>query len=316
MAISARSGMVHYMEGKVFIGDQELDGRFGQFPDVKEGQTLKTTEGRAEILLTPGVFLRVAENSSFKMISSRLIDTRVDLLSGSILIECAELQKDNAVTFLYNDTTVELKKKALIRLDTEAGLLRIYDGEAVVSKAGQTLTLKEGKETLLSGVFSPEKFDNKTGDAFYRWASRRAGSLAVANISAAKSLRDSSTSWISSGWLWNPLFGSFTFIPARGFYNSPFGYNYYSPGYVIRVYNSLRPVSLTADNSAFVGSGMGRGSSSGYNANLGYNTASRGQATSMSPSSGNAAAAAPAPSSGAGRSGGDAGGSHGSGRGR
>ena len=45
----------------------------------------------AEILLTPGVFLRVAENSSIKMISSRLIDTRVDLLSGSILIECAEL---------------------------------------------------------------------------------------------------------------------------------------------------------------------------------------------------------------------------------
>jgi hypothetical protein len=250
------------------------------------------------------------------MISSRLIDTRVELLSGSILVECAELQKDNAVTFIYNDTTVELnKKKALIRLDSEGGLLRVYDGETVVSKAGQTLTLKEGKETMLSGVFSPEKFDNKTGDAFYRWASRRAGSLAVSNISAAKSLRDSSTSWISNGWLWNPLFGSFTFIPARGFYNSPFGYNYYSPGYVTRVYESVRPSRL--DNSAFVGAGMAPGSSPGYNASLGYNTASRGQAVSMSPSSGsgNAAAAAPAPS-GAGRSGGDAGGSHGSGRGR
>ncbi len=312
VAISARSGMVHYMEGKVFIGDHELDSKFGQFPDVKEGQILKTTEGRAELLLTPGVFLRVAENSAVKMISSRLIDTRVELLSGSILVECAELAKDNAVTFIYKDSTVELLKKGLVRFDSESGLLRVYNGEAVVSKAGQSLTLKEGKQTLLAGVLSPEKFDNKIGDTFYRWASRRAGSLAVANLSAAKSLRDSGTSWPSSGWLWNPLFGSFTYIPLSGYYNSPFGYNYYSPGYVMRVYQSRMPVNMNNNNAG----NSGFANSPRYNSDLGYNTAPRSVSAAPSYSGpGNSAASAPAAS--AGRSS-DAGSSRGgsSGRGR
>src|SRR5215469_5031803 len=81
-AISARSGMVHYIEGKVYAGDQPIEEKFGNFPQVKESQVLKTEEGRAEVLLTPGVFLRVGEHSSFRMITNRLIDTRLEFLSG------------------------------------------------------------------------------------------------------------------------------------------------------------------------------------------------------------------------------------------
>src|SRR5215813_739197 len=74
--ISARAGMVHYIEGKVFAGDQQLEDKFGNFPQVKENQVVHTEEGRAEVLLTPGVFLRAGENSSFRMITNRLVDTR------------------------------------------------------------------------------------------------------------------------------------------------------------------------------------------------------------------------------------------------
>lgn len=309
VAISARSGMVHYSEGDVSIADQALDTKFGRFQDVKEGQVLRTGEGRAEILLTPGVFLRVSENSSVKMISSRLIDTRVELLTGSMLVECAELQKDNAVTFVYKDSIVEFHKKGLIRLDASNDMLRVYDGEASVTTAGQTMTLKEGKETLLSGVLSPEKFDNKVGDPFYRWASRRAGDLAVANLSAAKSIQENGGSWLSSSWMYNPMFGAFTYIPYRGYYNSPFGYNYYSPGYVVRVYENVRAVSY-GGNSGFTGSGGDANRSPQYNSNLGYDTSSRSSAVyrnaaPAASSQGNAAAvSAPATGGRAGDSGG------------
>ncbi|MEO8132092.1 MAG: hypothetical protein ABI822_33660 [Bryobacteraceae bacterium] len=318
MAISARSGMVHYSEGEVAIAGQPLDTKFGHFPDVKEGQVLTTTEGRAEILLTPGVFLRVSENSSIKMISSRLIDTRVELLSGSMLVECAELQKDNSVTFIYKDAEVAFHKKGLMRIDSSDDMLRVYDGEALVTKAGETLTLKEGKETLLSGVISPEKFDNKIGDPFYRWASRRAGDLAVANLSAAKSLQDNGGGWLSSGWMWNPMFGSFTYIPYRGYYNSPFGYNYYSPSYVVRVYESIRPVT-NAVNMGGGGFGGGIDRSPQYNSNLGYNTATRSSPgysapAAVSSGAGNAAAAS-APAAG-GRGADTGGGRSSGGRGR
>src|ERR1039458_7667041 len=80
--ISARSGLIHYVEGQVYLGDQLVETKFGVFPEVKENQQLKTEEGRAEVLLTPGVFLRLGENSSFRMITNRLIDTRLEFQIG------------------------------------------------------------------------------------------------------------------------------------------------------------------------------------------------------------------------------------------
>src|SRR5579864_6539626 len=91
-AISARSGMIHYVEGKAFAGDQQIDEKLGTFPQVKENQVFRTTEGRAEVLLTPGVFLRLGENSSFRMITNRLVDTRVEFLTGSMILESDDVQ--------------------------------------------------------------------------------------------------------------------------------------------------------------------------------------------------------------------------------
>src|SRR5258707_7003281 len=236
--ISARSGLVHFVMGDVFLQDKPLTPTFGQFPDVKGGEVLRTGEGRAEVLLTPGVFLRVAENSSFRMISTRLIDTRFELLTGSAFTETAEIMKDNAITFAVKDSTNEFPKAGLFRIDAETGELRVYKGEAIAVHGDQTLTLKEGKMTQLEGVLSAEKFDNKTGDAFYRWASRRAGDLSAANFSAAKSLRDSGVTSKGSGiWQFNPYFGMFTFIPGSGSYFSPFGYYYYSARSIGGIYD-------------------------------------------------------------------------------
>src|SRR5690242_544330 len=102
-AISARSGMVHYIEGSVFTGDQKVDGKFGSFPQVKENQVLRTEEGRAEVLLTPGVFARIGESSSIRMITNRLIDTRLEFLTGSMIMESDDMLKDNAVTVVAGD---------------------------------------------------------------------------------------------------------------------------------------------------------------------------------------------------------------------
>src|ERR1019366_10687053 len=61
---SARSGTVHYFEGDVSIEGQPLQPKPARFPEVKEKEVLRTGQGRAELLLTPGVFLRVGENSA------------------------------------------------------------------------------------------------------------------------------------------------------------------------------------------------------------------------------------------------------------
>src|SRR5579863_5095546 len=65
--ISAHSGVIHYIEGQVTVDGAAIHPKSTQFPDIRPDQVLATEDGRAEILLTPGVFLRLPENSSARM---------------------------------------------------------------------------------------------------------------------------------------------------------------------------------------------------------------------------------------------------------
>src|SRR5580692_8267320 len=80
--ISTHSGVLYFFEGTVTLAGERLEQKFGRFPDLGEGRELRTGQGRAEVLLTPGVFLRIGENSAIRMLSDQLADTRVELLDG------------------------------------------------------------------------------------------------------------------------------------------------------------------------------------------------------------------------------------------
>jgi hypothetical protein len=260
--ISARSGLIHYVEGQVTLDGKAVEVKYSQFPEVRDNQVLTTLEGRAEVLLTPGVILRLAENSSFRMVSNQLADTRVEALGGALMIEHGEMAKDNHVTLLYKDRTITFAKSGLYRVDAENGLFRVYQGEAKVAVAGQSVVAKQAHEIQLeAAVLTSMKFDAKEDDGFYRWASRRAGYLAVANISAAKSLHDTGyyNSAYSSGlWDWNPWFGMYTYVPLGGMWNSPFGYSYYSP-YLVSGFYNYYPGYYGYNNGYYNGGGGGGG---------------------------------------------------------
>lgn len=311
--ISAKSGMVHYLEGDVFLDGKAVEVKYNLFPEIKEGQVVRTDEGRIEVLMNPGTFLRLGEHSSFKMLDKRLIDTRFEVLEGSAIIEVAEVAKDNNLTVAFKDAQVEVKKAGVYRIDGDTGELKVYKGEAIVVRNGQTLTVKESHLAQLKGVtITAEKFDAKMGDAFYRWAARRAGSTSVANLAAAKSMYDNGYSRQNYGqWAYNPYFGMFTYVPGFGSYYSPFGYYYYSPNNVNRIYDSYNNY----------GGGGGRGYTQSYNASnidrsVGYNQ-SYGYTTAPRSSEVYSAPAASAPSAGGGsvRGGASAGGDSGAGRG-
>jgi hypothetical protein len=243
--LSVHSGVVHYVEGDAYIGDKLVESKFGQFPEIKEGESFRTEAGRAEILLTPGSFLRVAENSEVRMISNHLSDTRFELVKGEILVESVDSNKDSAaasvkgnmISVLCLNSTTTLLKPGLYQFTTEPGRVRVYDGEAAVKLGSDQLTLKKGKETQLQGALMAVKFDEKTGDELMRWSSRRSGYLAMANVTAARTLSQDTSQWnsyLGSGmgfgnWAFNPLFGMYTYVPFGGIGYSPFGYNFWSP---------------------------------------------------------------------------------------
>ncbi len=241
-AISARSGMIHYIEGAVLLGGKPVEVKFAEFPQVQNGEVLATEEGRAEVLLTPGVFLRLAENSSFRMESTRLSDTALEVLSGSALFEVDELLQDNSITVHYNGASVVLMKKGLYRIDADPARLRVYDGEARVTSGQQTLVAKKGKSIAFGAVLQAASFDTKITDPFYRWANRRSENIAVANVSSARSAGSGASSYGLLGhglsnWAWNPWFGMFTFLPGSGYGYNPFGWVYYSPATVWYIFS-------------------------------------------------------------------------------
>jgi len=249
--ISAKSGLVHYVEGRVYVNDQLVESKFGNFPDVKENSQLRTEEGRAEMLLTPGVFLRVSENSAIRMMTNRLIDTRVEFLSGSALVEAGDLLKDNHVAVVYKDYIINLEKKGIYRFDAEPGALRVYEGEAVAERDGKTVEVKGGHMLAFDGDLTLAKFDAKDLDQLYRWSVRRSEYLAMANVSAAKSVRDSGMYWGSNRWYWNPYFNMYTFVPSSGMYFSPFGFAFWSP---FTVYNYLYSPVIYGGRGGYGGS--------------------------------------------------------------
>ena len=161
--ISSHSGVIQYVEGRAFLGDKPVEPKFGQFPDIKENQEFRTEDGRAEVLLTPGVFLRIGENSSIRMLSTRLTDTRVEVLSGSAVVESNEMPKDNAIQLVYKKDSIQLQKQGLYRLDTEPARFEVFDGEAIVADPSGQLTLRSGKATNLGAVLMARKFRPQSG---------------------------------------------------------------------------------------------------------------------------------------------------------
>lgn len=288
--ISSHSGVVQYVEGRAFLADKLIDPKFGQFPDIKENQEFRTEEGRAEILLTPGVFLRIGENSSIRMLSNRLLDTRVEVLSGSAMIEATEIPKDNAVSLIYKKDSIRLAKQGLYRLDTEPAGFEVFEGEALIADGSGQLVLHSGKRTNLNGVLMAESFDRKIDDqdALYRWSDRRASYVAQANVTSANAAGNSYGGYGSGygfnglagfspfdygyglggyaysypgflgGWAYNPVFGMYTYLPYSGFGYSPYGYTYYSPVTV-----SYAPTYGTGYTYGSGGSRVGRLSSGG-----------------------------------------------------
>jgi hypothetical protein len=111
--ISTRSGIVHFCEGAVYLGDQPLESHPGKFSSVPEGAELRTGEGRAEVLLTPDVFVRIGDRTTIRMVANKLSDTRVELLGGSAVVDSAEPSSGTSVTLIYRSWNVRFFERGV-----------------------------------------------------------------------------------------------------------------------------------------------------------------------------------------------------------
>jgi FecR protein len=228
--ISTHSGLVYFFEGSVMLGDQPLEQKFGKFPDIGQGRELRTEQGRAEVLLTPGAFLRVAENSRIRMLSTSLSDTRAELLSGSAVVEATEPSTDNSAQVIYKSWRVTVPKRGIYRIDSEPPQLRVFKGEAEVRTEGSkdAVTVKDGQVLPLAAVLVTDQAPAELNDAFDHWAMTRSQAIYADNATAAQIIDDPNTidsSGLAMGGLsYFPMTG----VPSLGLI-SPYGLSFWSP---------------------------------------------------------------------------------------
>jgi hypothetical protein len=189
--VSTHSGVLNFSEGNFFLDEQATVQKPGTFPTVHEGSVLRTAVGRAEVLLTPGVFLRLDENSSFKMVATGLADTRVELLTGSAIVDSGDAVKTEGLVVLYRAYQIRFPEHGLYRISTEPGVLQPYSGVAEVAGDGPTpVKVDDEHQYFLDVGIKTEKYGEGIVDGFTEWARNRSEAISADNSAAAASAGD------------------------------------------------------------------------------------------------------------------------------
>lgn len=228
----AHPGTVNYIEGQVSVDGRQLTQQDVGSADVEQGQILDTGQGKAEVLLTPGVFLRMGNGSEIRMDNPGLTNTKVDVLRGTAMLEVTELFKQNNIQVGEDNATTTVEKKGLYEFDANRHVVAVADGKAVVTEGDQHVNLKKGKETYLTAQLHAQSFDVNQHDDLYNWSNLRSEYLADAEIQSARTYIVGGGGWYGPGWFWNPWWGMYSFMPGAGILYSPFGWGFYSPGFV------------------------------------------------------------------------------------
>src|SRR5271167_3039480 len=252
-----RPGTVNYVEGHAYLGSQTLDAKSAGTAELDSGETLTTEDGKVEILLTPGVFVRLGEHTSARMIASGLTNTQMSIDEGEALVEVAEIHPENDLRILEDGKSTELMKVGLYDFNESQHIVRVLDGQAILDDGDGRIKVKAGHMVNLAMTepVKAQKFDKKVLEAedLYRWTSLRSGYLAEANADAAPTYSLGGFGWYGEGWYWDPWFDAYTFLPGDGIFYSPFGWGFYSPwcAYYAPFYGGRYPHRFSPYNGAW-----------------------------------------------------------------
>jgi hypothetical protein len=242
---TAYPGTLNYVEGQASIGSETLDSNSIGNVQLQADQTLTTQNGKAEILLTPGVFLRVGDDSAVKMISPSLTDTDVELDKGEAMVEVAEIHTANRIRIGEDGAITQLYKTGLYGFDANQGAVRVFHGKATVQLDDRSIDVGSSHQVILSAAkIKSQHFDTKNyeSSSLYDFSSLRSAYLAEANADLAPTYVVNGwygPGWVGTGWYWNPWFGSYTFLPGSGLLFSPFGWGFYSPFWAFNYYGGI-----------------------------------------------------------------------------
>jgi len=239
-AQEAAPGTINCVEGHVALDNQAVAADKVGAAAVHPGHLLETAQGKAEVLLSPGVFLRVGENSSIKMETASGKELRVELVRGEALVEVDQVDHARRLDVIEKGADARVDHRGVYLFNANQPAVLVYNGRVRVEDDRREFAIGQGEELLLNGSApKTQKLDRDDTNALYSWSLRRADYAAQVSewtVEALLSLDDAAQ--YTAGWYWNPWYSSWAFILPKGRAVSPLGYGYYAPSAV----QSLAPV--------------------------------------------------------------------------
>ena len=213
--VSTKAGVVNYVKGATTVKAAT---------SVAPGKIVATGPGGAvELLLNPGSYLRMGENSQVVLDKVELYDIAVRIVAGSAIIEANGFNKELPLTVTTGDMKMQIIKDGIYLFAD--GKIVVVDGKIRDSKNG--LIYGKGYQISDDQGYRAQKVKTFT-TALEQWSEQRDAQIAKANLSIAKSLNQIPGVPVGSFqdvWLWYPAFGSFIYMPGYR-YRSPYGYAY------------------------------------------------------------------------------------------
>jgi hypothetical protein len=228
-------GTINYVEGQASLKGQPLGRNAAGYAVAQPNEAIDTHSGYVEVLLTPGAFLRIGNNSEVVMQAVGLANIQLQVIHGSAMIEATDFVKGTAMQVNMDGATTQIEQRGLYAFDANQQMVRVLDGKAKVLEASRVKTIdKDHQVVLTSGTnLKSRSFDKQIAEAdpLYVWSKARSEAEAEANVSLAKNVAVYG-GWYGPGWYWDPLWADYAFLPGAGFLYSPFGWGFYSPAFV------------------------------------------------------------------------------------
>src|SRR6185295_19422403 len=127
-----KAGLVNYVQGAANVKATQ---------SVSMGTPIRTgNEGFAEILLNPGSYLRLGQNSEAVLEGLELVNVAVRLNRGTAVIEASGFDKEAPLTVQNKDLKVKIIKDGVYSFSD--GAVRIIEGQLLVD--GKKTGYKKG----------------------------------------------------------------------------------------------------------------------------------------------------------------------------
>jgi hypothetical protein len=218
--VSTKAGLVNYVQGPTNVKPTQ---------SIPMGAPIRTgAEGFAEILLNPGSYLRLGQNSEAVLEGIELVNVSIRINSGTAVIEASGFTKETPLEVTNKDLKLKIIKDGIYSISD--GTVKIVEGQLLL--AGNKTVYKKGWAVSATQAYKAPKDELLTVEI---WSRNRSKLIATANENIVSSFRrNSAPPSLYDVWLWDPTFGAFTFMPGYR-YRSPYGFRYRSvqePAYV------------------------------------------------------------------------------------